>query len=1172
MGTDLTGRTEAPRVAISIVRGKATAATREMKGRSLLLGSGPQCDIQMRSHEVAPKHALITRGAAGAAVQSLDSDRPVFVNGAPVGEGLLADGDVLRIGPFELRVAIEGVAEAPVLVEPPPGPPPSPSAASPEVRFSLHQTMKRLAQLTGAARPVEAPVAPPAARIQSAAFQNPERFLDAQLEYAAREKELERRKRQISEESARIEADRQMLRQERGRLEAHKLDLERRSQEAARLDADLEHKTRQLDQRERDLHERELEHESRRIALTEESIRLDRTKEFLHARRSRLFRIRRRLLQQYRTRREQVQSLARELDERSLDLDRRLAAHEAEVQHWKRVADELGHRQAECKRAEADAARRVEAADRREQELDERRRKFEALVASVQQRDRSLDAEKAEVEARKARLAEEEIKLREARRVVDDQFDRARIRSAEIQQRHEEIEVRAAALERREQEWREKSAALDGRLKEQAEREARQAARATELEAFRDELERQRAELDRREAALNERAERIDRDRREVDLRIAEFDRRVREASLPPPVERVEAEHAAADAGDAPPQPTPGESAASAPPQPPPPEREDPHLRAEAIQTHVARLKAVSADLEFRQKQLLERERTWAEHVEGRQAKLGRLAEELRAQAASFEAETAPQQQRVSKLRGLAGRIFGLTPDPSASAENPAAAERLARAGERIAERERMESQRLADAQARRNAQIDAVLAELGKVHDERQASKDAQVILEAERRRIARLRDEADAQISSAAAPPAEGDAAGRLESTLRAWADQIAQAQQTIEIRKRELDERERELASSPPDAPGEESPAPLPTPASISIAAPRPAGAVRRSTVPVAIELSDDEIAARIVESGLLDEPHVRFHRQAAANRGARLTDELVRVQVLTPYQLRALAERGDAVLRLGDAVVRDVLHVGAVGTTYLVQLPGEEAPVAARMLHPQWSRDPAQRRQYEIVLESLRDFRHPNVVATLGPFWAAERFGALTEFVEAISLAELAPLIVPPPVLVHFCRQAVAAVAAAERAGLVHRAIRPSRLLVLQSGELRVLGYGEPTWLSKIHRCEKGRAASQFAAPEWNAAGGALDARADLYSIAQCCRWAAGSGRPAAQGDFPGEDFPEAFRSLVAAMLAPAPGQRPKPAEALALLDRIADPAAAADWPDLVAVFDAKFDPSVAKRAA
>lgn len=1196
MGADSTGRTEAPRVSISIVRGKATAATREMKGRSLLLGSGPQCDIQMRSHEVAPKHALVARTAGGVAVQSLDSDRPVFVNGVPVGEGLLADGDVLRIGPFELSLAIEGGAEAPVLVEPPPGPAPSPSpsVASPEIRFSLHQTMKRLAELTGAApgggRTVETPVAPPAARIQSAAFQNPERFPDAQMEYAAKEKDLERRRRQIFEEFARIDADRQLLRQERGRLDAHKLEMERQSQEAAQRDADLARRTRELDQCERDLHERELEHESRRIALTEESIRLDRTKEFLDARRSRLFRIRRRLLQQYRARREQVQSLARELDERSLDLDRRLAAHEAEVQHWKRVADDLGRRQAECKRAEADAARRVEAADRREQDLEERRRKFEALVASVQQRDRALDAEKADVEARKARLAEEEIKLREARRVVDDQFDRARIRSAEIQQRHEEIEVRAAALERREQEWREKSAALDRQLKEQSEREARQAARAAELEAVRTELaaaraelELQRADLDRREAAVQERTERIERDRLEVDRRIAEFDRRVREAGLPPAPQRVSAERAAAGAADAPAQPSPSEPAAtaapspaaeSAPPQVPAAERESPELRAAAIQTHIARLKAVSADLEFRRKQLLERERAWSQEVEGRQARLGRLAEDLRAQAASLDAETAPQQQRVSKLRGLASRIFGLTPDPNCSTAHPASAERLAKAGERLAERERIESQRLADAQARRNAQIDAVLAELGRVHDERQASVDAQVVLEAEQRRIAKLGQEAEAQLAAATEIPAEGepdDAAGRLEATLRAWADQIAQAQQTIEIRRRELDERELELPAAPPDAAAEASPEP--PPATISIAAPRAAGRARRAPAPVAVDLSDEEIAARIVESGLLDEPHVRFHRQAAANRGARLADELVLVRALTPYQIRALAAGGGAELRLGDAVIRDVLHVGAVATTYLAQIPGEEAPVAARMLQPQWSRDPAQRRQYEIVLESLRDFRHPNVVATLGPFWAAERFGALTEFVEAASLAELAPLVVPPPALVHFCRQAVAAVVAAERAGLVHGAIRPSRLLVLQSGELRVLGYGEPAWLSKIHRCEKGRAVSQFAAPEWNTAGGSLDARADLYSIAQCCRSAvAGSASHSAQGDFPGQDYPEAFRSLAAAMLAPTPAQRPKPAEALALLDRIADPAAAADWPDLVAVFDARWESSVAKRAA
>lgn len=321
---------------------------------------------------------------------------------------------------------------------------------------------------------------------------------------------------------------------------------------------------------------------------------------------------------------------------------------------------------------------------------------------------------------------------------------------------------------------------------------------------------------------------------------------------------------------------------------------------------------------------------------------------------------------------------------------------------------------------------------------------------------------------------------------------------------------------------------------------------------------LSLADDEVASAVTDAGLMSESKIQWYRQSASGRRVRLVDELLRGKALTRYQIQAAVNKEWDALRLGTASVLDVLHVGCVATTYRVLMPGCDDPLAARMLQPQWSRDPARRRQHQIVLESLKEFRHPNIVASHGSLSDGERFGALTEYIESNSLLQIADRAIPPSVLVSICCQAVRAVVAAEREGLVHGNIRPSRLLLTPDGTVRLVGFGEPAWLSKIHRCEKGRTIGTFVAPEIAQVGVVVDARADLYSIAQVCQQLALHGTSSAsllESDV-ADDYPEDFRLLLSAMLSPTPAQRPRPAEALAALDAILDPKAIQNWPDFV----------------
>jgi serine/threonine protein kinase len=337
---------------------------------------------------------------------------------------------------------------------------------------------------------------------------------------------------------------------------------------------------------------------------------------------------------------------------------------------------------------------------------------------------------------------------------------------------------------------------------------------------------------------------------------------------------------------------------------------------------------------------------------------------------------------------------------------------------------------------------------------------------------------------------------------------------------------------------------------------------------------LHLSDDDLAARLEQSTLLEEHRLQSARQFAVHRRTRLAAELLQTGCLTPYQLSKLVGGQTDSLRLGSAVVLDELHTGSVATTYKIRMPGVGQPVAARMLRPALSRDPAQRRQSEIVVDAMKGFSHPNIVPVLGSMVAGERFGVLTAYVESASVAALANYGIPPAVIIHLCYQAAQAISAAERAGFTHLSLRPSRLLVGRSGELHLVGFGEPDWLRKVHACEKGKRSTQWSAPELGNPGIVPDSRADVFSIGQiACQLIQSQAGADSMDDPVLCDLYEADTlDLVRSMASPSPNGRPRPDDIASCLQGIVDPSAAADWPDLALIFEHMDELTPERRAA
>jgi Flp pilus assembly protein TadD len=233
----------------------------------------------------------------------------------------------------------------------------------------------------------------------------------------------------------------------------------------------------------------------------------------------------------------------------------------------------------------------------------------------------------------------------------------------------------------------------------------------------------------------------------------------------------------------------------------------------------------------------------------------------------------------------------------------------------------------------------------------------------------------------------------------------------------------------------------------------------------------------------------------------------------------------------------ALARRVAAGGQVGPLRLV-----------RRLHPALARDPLLVRHFLAEAAAAARLVHPGVVQVLEVAGAEEPLPwAALERVQGVPLAQVLerataarrPLPVGPLLraLAGACRGLAALQAEAEAAGhpasALPRALTPHALLVTRRGEVRLLELGTCRPASAL----RGGEARAFAAPEvLQARGGALDRRADVFSLGAVARAALLAGR-ARDGMSAEALLPPAVGRLLAAALAASPAERPPDAEAL-----------------------------------
>ncbi|MFL6231729.1 MAG: protein kinase domain-containing protein, partial [Thermoanaerobaculia bacterium] len=190
------------------------------------------------------------------------------------------------------------------------------------------------------------------------------------------------------------------------------------------------------------------------------------------------------------------------------------------------------------------------------------------------------------------------------------------------------------------------------------------------------------------------------------------------------------------------------------------------------------------------------------------------------------------------------------------------------------------------------------------------------------------------------------------------------------------------------------------------------------------------------------------------------------------------------------RIGNYEILESLGGGAMGEVYKALDQRLGRVVALKFLPADLARDPSARRRFLHEAKAVAALDHPNV-ATLyevGESEGGRMFLALA-FCEGETLQqrlERGPL--PLPEAVSIARQIAQGLAAAHRLHIVHRDVKPSNVVILPDGKVKLLDFGlaKMTGATSLTRLGSSPGTPAYKSPE-QTLGDEVDPRSDLWSL-------------------------------------------------------------------------------------
>jgi serine/threonine-protein kinase len=343
---------------------------------------------------------------------------------------------------------------------------------------------------------------------------------------------------------------------------------------------------------------------------------------------------------------------------------------------------------------------------------------------------------------------------------------------------------------------------------------------------------------------------------------------------------------------------------------------------------------------------------------------------------------------------------------------------------------------------------------------------------------------------------------------------------------------------------------------------------------------------ETLAELVERGVLSATAVPdfLHRCGTQveqlDTRQRVADTLATLGFLTPYQVSRVLSGQIRGLVLGGYRVLDRIGSGSVGVVFLGEHPLLGRRVAIKVVAIDDDCRPDAQTRFATEARNLARLTHPHIVAiydagSLPP----EELGQPTlcylvlELVQGGDVEQYVSEHGAQPIGLgcEWGRQVASALRAAHAAGVVHRDVKPSNLLLTESRRVKLIDFGLARDFASTRTSPRTLLGSvEFLAPEQLADAPTAGPAADVYGLGATLFWvltghlpypraksvmdavnAVRSGPPRAPREV-GADLPPALESLLLSMLARNPGERPTPGE---VADQLAGYAAASAHPAL-----------------
>ncbi|MGV2919739.1 protein kinase domain-containing protein [Streptomyces alfalfae] len=279
-----------------------------------------------------------------------------------------------------------------------------------------------------------------------------------------------------------------------------------------------------------------------------------------------------------------------------------------------------------------------------------------------------------------------------------------------------------------------------------------------------------------------------------------------------------------------------------------------------------------------------------------------------------------------------------------------------------------------------------------------------------------------------------------------------------------------------------------------------------------------------------------------------------------------------------MRVGPYETVGRLGAGGMGEVFLAtpdaDSPGHYEPdalVAVKVIRRDIAGDAAFRARFRREISVAASVRSPYVARLVGGDAEAAEPWLATEYVAGPNLAEAVRAHGPLPAgaVAALGAGLAEALAAVHGAGALHRDLKPANVLLGAEGP-KLIDFGVARALGATTMTSTGLLVGTpgFMSPEHVAGGRHVVAASDVFCLASVLAYATSGSDPFGDGPVAAvlyrvsraearlDDVPAELREVLAACLAPEPGDRPAPGEVAARLTALRDGTASPGWPPAV----------------